>query len=192
MPSNILHDSRGENKNQLLIICDKKGHPLGKDTRENCHLGEGRPHLAFMAFVVNSKKEILLTKRSKEKSLWALHWDAAAISHVLPGETPSQAAARRAGEELGIKAQFKDIGAFYYTAPYNGNSENEYCHIMLTKSDERIESNPVEISEIQYVSVPQLNEMIKVDPGRFAPWFLLAMEKIDLPAEIDKLFLNEN
>ena len=111
---NNLHDLSGENKQQLLILTDQNGNKIGMGTRDECHSGEGKTHLAFMAFILNGKSEIILTKRSKNKSLWPLIWDVSTISHVLPGETPEIAARRRGKEELGMDVGFKDVGAFFY------------------------------------------------------------------------------
>ena len=177
---NKFHDLSGENKNQLLILVDEKGKALGTATSEVCHAGIGRLHLAFAAFIVNSKSKIILTKRSEKKSLWPGYWDASTISHVLPGETVESAATRRGKEELGISVEFKDLGAFFYTERYGENAENEYCHILVGRSRETPDFNPVEITEIRNISFADLKNEIKTKPDIFTPWLKIAVEKITI------------
>ncbi len=175
-----LHDLNGERKQQILIVVDKDGNRIGDATREECHKGEGKTHLAFMAFVVDKNKNIILTRRSDKKSLWGGFWDASVVSHVLAGETPESAAKRRGKEELGIETDFTDLGAFYYYAKYNGDAENEYCHVLVGKTKGEIFPNPVEISETRNVILKELKEDIKLHKVKYAPWLVIAMEKFDL------------
>lgn len=174
------HDLAGERKNQLLTVVNKNGDPLGVSTREECHNGAGKPHLAFMAFVIDRENKIILTKRSKSKSLWTGFWDASVVSHVLSGETPETAARRRGREELGIKVNFKNLGAFYYHARFGNMSENEYCHCLIGIFNGEIHPNPVEIENIRKVSLAELKDEISAGPGLFTPWLKLALTEISL------------
>ncbi|MDG7042372.1 MAG: NUDIX domain-containing protein, partial [Nitrososphaerota archaeon] len=128
--SNPLHDLKGERKNQILVVVDRMGKPVGLANRETCHTGNGKPHLAFMAFIFDTAGNIILTRRSGSKSLWSGYWDASVVSHVLPGETPETAAQRRGKEEMGVDIKFSDAGAFYYFEKYGNGAENEYCHVL--------------------------------------------------------------
>lgn len=177
---NKLHNLSGENPDQLLILTDEKGNQIGTATRLVCHSGIGKTHLAFMAFVIVPPGEILLTQRSKNKSLWPLHWDASTISHVLPGETVEKAANRRGREELGIDVEFKDLGAFFYKKRQGENSENEYCHVLIGKSGGKTDFNPAEIEEIRNISIGGLKKEIREKPDIFTPWLKLALEKFKL------------
>lgn len=177
---NLLHNLSGEQKQQLLIICDKKGNPGGTETREICHEGNGKPHLAFMAFIMDEDDHIILAKRSSNKSLWAGFWDASVVSHVLPDEKVEQAAQRRSKEEMGIDIEFQDVGAFYYFKKFNTNCENEYCHVLIGKSIQLGEFNPVEIESIRKITIDDLKKEILDCPGIFTPWLKIALEKIDI------------
>ncbi len=177
---NRFHDPHGERKHQLLVVVDEAGNRIGEATREECHKGGGKTHLAFMAFIVDKNKNIVLTRRSDKKSLWGGFWDASVVSHVLAGETAEMAANRRGKEELGIETDFQDLGAFYYFAKYNGDAENEYCHVLVGKTVEEISPNPVEISEIKSVNPQDLKEDVVMHKEKYAPWLVIAMEKFDL------------
>ena len=180
LQKHILHNLSGEQKDQLLIITDKKGNKIGVATREECHKGEGKTHLAFVAFIIDSKERVLLTKRSKTKSLWGGYWDATVVSHVLPEETIEETAKRRGKEELGIEAEFKSIGAFYYFAKYGEDSENEYCHVLIGRTEKQVYPNPVEIEEIKKISLEGLLKDIKNNPDVYTPWIKIALEKVNI------------
>lgn len=185
---NNLHNLQGERKNQLLIVSDRNGKHLGTATREECHRGTGIIHLAFAAFVLDKKGRIILTKRSKQKSLWGGFWDASVVSHVLPGETVEAAAHRRGKEELAIEVDFKSIGAFHYVAQYEKGVENEYCYVLIGRSSSKVTYNPVEISEVRKVSFKELIKDVKNNPEDYTPWLRLAIKKVDLWTQKPKQF----
>ncbi len=171
------HDLSGEKIDQLLITTDKEGKPIGQATRKVCHEGKGRTHLAFLAFLLDEDNNIYLQKRSLQKSLWDGYWDASVVSHVLPGESVEQAAKRRGKEELGVDVTFKNLGGFYYFAKYNGNCENEYCHLLIGKTTAPISHNPVEIEQVRKIKLTELKKELNTKNTHFTPWLRLALEK---------------
>lgn len=179
MKNHHLHDIRGERKEQLLILVDKNGKKIGKETRGVCHAGEGKTHLAFMAFIFANDK-IVLAKRSRKKSLWAGFRDASVVSHVLADETIEQAAKRRGKEEMGVDVDFKDLGSFYYFAKHGESAENEYCHVMVGQTTKQITPNSVEIEEVKNISIEELRQDIKVNSKEYTPWIKIALNKINL------------
>lgn len=187
MIKNMLHDKHGERKDQLLTVVDKNGNILGTQTREKCHLGDGIPHLAFMMFLVNEKGKVILAKRSLKKTMWPGVWDTAVVSHVLPEETPFEAAKRRAGEEAGVEvSSVVKLGAFYYFKRQNGTCENEYCYVLLSRTDKEIKPNEVEIDKIKNVTIEKLEKDVKKHPEKYAPWFKIALTKYNLSTYIFK------
>jgi isopentenyl-diphosphate delta-isomerase len=179
--NHYLHNLNGEEKKQLLILVDKEGKRKGEATREECHRGKGKTHLAFMVFLFDKEGNLILTKRSKNKSLWPDYWDASIVSHVLSGETPEKAAKRRGKEELGIEVDFKDIGAFYYFAKHGNEAENEYCHVLVGRTDKQIFPNPVEIEAVEKINFSTLREKIRKNPDDYTPWLKLAFKKLIFP-----------
>ena len=175
------HNLQGERKDQLLVLCDKKGNPLGSETREKCHKGRGKTHLAFMAFVSDKENKIILCKRNPDKSLWGGCWDATVVSHILPKETPQIASKRRSREEIGVAINLKIIGGFYYFAGQNDYSENEYCFVLSGKTEAEIFENPVEIVQTKRISLDKLRKEVINNPSEYTPWLKIALNsKIDL------------
>ena len=180
MNKNQLHDTRGEKEDQMLILVDKNGSPYGRATRQDCHQGNGKTHLAFMAFVIDNDRRLILTKRSRNKSLWPGFWDASVVSHVLPGETVEKAANRRGKEELGVDVPFKNIGAFYYFAKRGDSAENEYCHVLIAKTNNPVSANPVEIEGLRKAGTSELKREIETHPDAFTPWLKICVKTIRL------------
>ena len=94
---------------EYFDVLSAKGEFTGKtELREICHK-EGLWHKAVALFVVNSKNQVLLQKRSSNKKLWPNLWDMTAGGHVLAGEFGFQAIIREIKEEIGIDVAKDDI-----------------------------------------------------------------------------------
>ncbi|MBI2617265.1 NUDIX domain-containing protein [Candidatus Gottesmanbacteria bacterium] len=178
------HDLKGERRDQLLITCDQHGKPNGFATRKMCHQADGKTHLAFMAFVYDEKGNVWMTKRGKQKSLWAGFWDASTISHVLPGESTERAAERRGKEELGIEVNFRKVGSFYYFAKFNGDCENEFCYVLVGKTMDVPHPNPVEIEDIKKIPARSLVSEVINQTSIYTPWLRFAIRKVVLPEKV--------
>ena len=149
---------------------------MGTATREKCHLGNGLRHRAYVVFLFHNG-ELLLQQRSREKKLWPSYWDVSYTSHVYPGETYYQAAARKGAQELGVKiGSLEDVYSFVYKAPFGKYSENEFCKLLVGRFDGAIKPNPEEIMNTKYVSLAELGRELKSDPEKYTPWLKLAFE----------------
>ena len=94
---------------EFFDVLNEKGEYIGKvETREKCHT-EGLWHKAVAMFIINSKGQVLLQKRSANKKMWPNMWDITAGGHVLAGEFGFQSIIREAEEELGITLNKNDI-----------------------------------------------------------------------------------
>ena len=155
---------------ETLILVDDNDNQTGTASREECHKGKGRRHRAFSAFIFDSRGRMLLQFRSSKK-LGGSRWDSAAISHVRVGETYEIAAERSMKHEIGISTPVKKIGAFTYTEPYEGFSENEYCAVLVGKFDGEVKPNKDEIDKIRYVKWEEVKQELKANPAMFTKWF---------------------
>ena len=54
-----------------LILVDDNDNQIGTSSKTDCHLGKGLLHRAFSIFIINSKNEIFIQKRSKKKNVVA-------------------------------------------------------------------------------------------------------------------------
>jgi len=161
---------------EILVLVDEKDNEIGTDTRENCHRGTGKRHRAYTVFLFHGGK-LLLQQRSRKKLLWPGGWDVSFTSHVYPGETYAQAAARKAVQELGAQvSDLSDVHSFVYFAPQGPNAENEFCRLLVGDFDGKSAPNPDEIAAVRWATVSDVEKDLRKNPGSYTPWFRLSFE----------------
>ena len=161
---------------EMLILVDEHDNQIGADTRENCHQGNGKRHRAYTVFLFHNGK-LLLQQRSKKKQLWPGAWDVSFTSHVHPGETYVEAAARKGIQELGATfGELVDAYSFVYFAPQRDHAENEFCRLLVGDFDGRIRPNPDEVTAVKWVSVKGVKNELSAHPDSFTPWFRLSLD----------------
>lgn len=149
-----------------LDVLDEHGDYTGRvEARDVCHK-EGLWHRAVVLFLINSKNEVLLQKRSASKKLWPNMWDVTAGGHVLAGEFGFEAATREMKEELGIEIKQNEILFLEGIVTSNlkgeikNNHFNEYfvCHKDVKIEDIKIQEE--EVTEVKWFSKEEILEMI--------------------------------
>ena len=88
---------------ELWDLYDKNRAPLGRTHRRGEPLAPGEYHLAVIVVIVNSKGEVLLTRRAPVKAACPGWWENTGGA-VQAGETSRQAIARELREETGLLA----------------------------------------------------------------------------------------
>jgi len=154
-----------------LVVVNRQDQVLGTKGKKACHTLQGVLHRGFSVFVFNQKREVLLQKRSRQKSLWPGFWSNTCCSHPKLGESYLQAGKRRLKQELGFDCQLKYLGKFYYRAVYQkAGSENEICAVLLGKYDGPVKPNPEELAAIRWIGFEKLKRKLKEKPKTFTPW----------------------
>jgi len=164
---------------EYILLVDENDNVIGKEEKVKCHLGDGILHRAITLMVFNDKNELLITKRSQGKMLWPGIWDGSISSHPNEGESYEDAAKRRCPQELGVKCDdMKFLFKIRYQTPYkNVGSENEFDAAIIAKGINEVFPKKEEISEYKYVDLKELEEDIKSNPEKYAPWFILIFER---------------
>ena len=164
---------------EYILTVDENDNVIGKEEKVKCHLGDGILHRAFTLMVFNDKNELLITKRSKEKMLWPGIWDGSISSHPNEGESYEEAGRRRCPQELGVECDdVKLLLKIRYQTPYKDvGSENEIDAALVVKGINEVFPNKEEISEYKYVDLKELEEDMKNNPEKYAPWFIIIFEK---------------
>ena len=94
---------------EYLDIYDGNGAPLGiKKTKKEAH-AEGLWHKAVHIWIINSKGEVLLQKRSPLVDNHPDKWDVSAAGHISAGEDERTSALREVGEEIGLDLSSADL-----------------------------------------------------------------------------------
>ncbi len=166
----------------MVILVDALDQSVGVEKKLRAH-ELGLLHRAFSVFILrvrNSKVEILMQQRQKDKYHCGGLWTNTCCSHPRPGETILQAAQRRLVEEMGIKTPLHLVGAFTYRAEFaNGLIEHEYDHALIGSYDaDVINFNPDEVQDYQWVTITELEDRMQNYPNMFTPWLHGALTMI--------------
>lgn len=87
---------------ELIVLVDENDQPIGVMPKSLVH-GPNTPlHRGFSVYVFRPEGELLLQQRSFGKQTFPGVWSNSCCGHPGPGETPGQAAVRRARMELGL------------------------------------------------------------------------------------------
>ena len=150
----------------------------------------------------------MLQKRAGCKITFPNVWTNTCCSHPLHGYNPTEvdtpedvragtvpgvkrAAIRKMDHELGIPAEqipiekFKFLTLMHYWAAdvvTHGKEsewgEHEIDYVLFIQADVDVKVNPEEIDEIRYVTLEELQEMMRPDSGLlWSPWFRILTEK---------------
>ena len=152
---------------EFFDVLKPNGEYAGKiETREKCHK-EGLWHKAVTVFIINSKNQVLLQKRSPNKKMWPNTWDVTAGGHVLAGEFGFEAIIREAKEELGINLEKSDITFIGSATSENikGDIINKHfneIYIANKEIDEtKLKLQEEEVSEVKWVEKDEIIKRIK-------------------------------
>lgn len=152
---------------EIFDVLNEKGEYTGRvETREKCHR-EGLWHKAVAMFIINSKNQVLLQKRSVTKKLWPNMWDITAGGHVFAGEFGFEAVIRELKEELGIEVNKNDLTFIGSSISSNikeyiiNNHFNEYyiVHKDIDKSDVTLQEE--EVSEVEWMNKEEIIKRVK-------------------------------
>ena len=170
-------DARFENdpgRDDELILVDMFDRQTGVATKVRAHL-TNQLHRAFSVVLMRDGEdgpELLLAKRSRYKYHSQGLWANSCCSHPRDGEDILDAAYRRTYEELGTHAlDLQEIGAFVYRSVYDGGiSEFEYDHVFLGRCDEEPHPDPIEVSDVRWITPDALSHELIETPDAFATW----------------------
>lgn len=148
-------------------VVDEQGNTIGRELRSVCHDGKSMLlHPVVHLHLFNKKGDLYLQKRSMSKDIQPGRWDTSVGGHVSIGESPIEALAREAREELGL-ISFDPRFLIRYI--WQSSRERELVNSFSTVSDALPLINKSEIDDGRYWS----QEEIKINIGKevFTPNF---------------------
>lgn len=177
------------------MLVDENDNFLGKYVlRHKAHTGKGLHHRAFVCFVLNKKREILLHRR--KHWLWDGLWDLTAVSHPLHladhDEYYQEAASRALKKEMGIEGvEVEKLGGFNYYAKHEKDDgcENEYCAILYGRWDGTVKPDKEDVYEYKWMSFANFIRDIKKQPQIYTPWAVLTIEALETGGRLKEFFL---
>lgn len=143
-----------------------EGKVIGRAPRRTVHGNPDLLHPVVHVHILNSKGELFLQKRARNKDLYPGYWDTAVGGHVSSGESIEHALHREAEEELGISmAKFQPLFRYVMKNPH----ESELVHAFLLREEGPFFINRAEISEGRFWQVQEIEK--KLGKNVFTPNF---------------------
>ena len=178
-PRSLTHNPMGDN----VILVDKNNKEIGVEEKLKAHK-KGKLHRAFSIFVFNSKKELLIQQRAKEKYHCGEIWANTCCSHPRPNETYNNAIHRRLREEMGFNCKLKKLFCFIYKVKFpNGLTEHEYDCVFVGKSNAKPNPNSKEVMNYKWISLEDLKNDISKYPNKYSKWLKISLSKMEYKLE---------
>ncbi len=142
----------------------------------------GVQHIAISVFLFSGDR-LLIQQRAAGKYHCGGLWANTCCTHPHWGEAVHDAAVRRLGEELGIRAtpELHPAGVVDYCADVgNGLTENERVSLFNGRVDAAtfaLDPTPDEVSATRWVTMDELRDEVAAGPDRFTPWFRLYLDR---------------
>lgn len=164
----------------LVILVDENNNETGTMEKLEAHK-KARLHRAISVFICTTEGKWLLQRRALNKYHSNGLWTNACCSHPMPGETAMDAATRRLWEEMGLKAELRELFSFTYRAVLdNSLTEHEFDHVFLGVTDELPSIDRQEVLEWRHVPYSNLLEELEQTPERFTVWFRKIVHRVNV------------
>ena len=169
---------------EKVILVDRENNEIGEEEKLKAH-NDGKLHRAFSIFIFDSKGNLLLQQRDKEKYHSPKKWTNTVCSHPRPGESIEEAAHRRLYEEMGLKCELEKLFSFIYYAELEyGLKEHEYDIVFRGLIDESPVPNREEVMDYTWISLDNLEDNFRKNKESYTAWFRELFENEDFKKNI--------
>ena len=162
---------------EYVDVLDKDGKLTGERKPKSEVHRTGDWHRVLHLWIVSSKGELLLQRRSPTKEAYPNLWDISVAGHISAGETQIMAALREAKEEIGLDLEEKDLKHLFCITEQvvlNGGTyhDNECQYVYLFEKDidlSKISFKDGEVVDARYISYKELEKTVAANPKDFVP-----------------------
>ena len=161
------------NTKEYFYVVDEDDNVIGAASREECHSNAKLIHRSVYIFLVNSRGEILIQRRSVNKDLYPGFYTASATGHVNYGEDYDIAAKRELREELGVDAPLRRL----CKVKSFSDVEREISMVYVCRYDGPIRFDRNEIDEVVFMSIDDIERSLKTGDKKFAYGFKVAFKE---------------
>jgi isopentenyldiphosphate isomerase len=155
---------------ELLDIVNDNDIVIDQQMRSTVH-ELGLQHRGAHVFLFTRDGKMLVQKRSSDRAASPSMLDCSVSEHVKAGESYLDAAIRGMKEEMGVDGiEIKPLIKFRMNYGVNDNEISTLYEGVVDSA--KVKFDPVEIEEINYYSINELQKMVKNDAGKFCGWFI--------------------
>lgn len=175
LPGVVLDERVTSEAEDLVVLLDDDGSPVGTHPRATVHGGETPLHLAFSCHVYDGRGRLLMTRRALTKRTWPGVWTNSFCGHPRPGEEMSDAVHRYARRELGLTVHDLRVVLpdFRYRAvDASGVVENECCPVFVARTDDDPRPDRDEVAEHVWADPDDVRAVVERAPWALSPWFV--------------------
>lgn len=162
-------------KSKFVDIVDENDNVIGQVTEEEATLLTDKITRVIAIFLFNSRGELLLQKRSKNKVRYPLYWDCSVSGFVNFGEDYEIAAVRELKEELGIIKEPAELE--FVLKKLIKTDRIEFTKLYKLKYDGLIKINKSEIDSVEFFLIRDIKKMINSNE-KFSPFFVTLFSSI--------------
>lgn len=156
---------------EMIDILDENGNAKGEVQDRNTVHQIGLWHKVVYVWIINSKNELLIQKRSSNKDKDPNLWTISASGHLSAGDSSKDGALRELYEELGIQIIEEELNYLFTVKQHKVHRkdyiDNEIVDVYLVKKDldlNDLTMQKEEVSEIRLIPYHELkNKVINRD-----------------------------
>ena len=151
---------------ELVDLYDENRVPLGRVAERHAEKGPGEYRMVVHVCIFNSQGQLLIQRRSPEKTVWPELWDVSIGGGVDAGETSRQGAEREVSEELGYDLDLTGLRPAV-TVNFEGGFDDFFVVTRdMDLGDLRLQKE--EVSDVRWVTLEETLAML--DNGTFIPY----------------------
>ena len=159
---------------EKVYILNEKGEVLGLEDRPIVH-ENGTLHAGVQCWVMNSKGQILIQRRSAKKEQSPGKWDVSFGGHCTKTDNPHGIYVgnliKEGYEELGLTIDVENIvklGEARYTSQGGKNREVLAVYLTSVPDDQKFVFRDGEVSDVKWTTVQELKKDILENPTEYA------------------------
>jgi len=167
-------EGEGELEQELIVLVDERGQPIGTAEKWSSHHADSPLHLAFSCYVFDDSGAFLATRRALTKKVWPGVWSNTVCGHPAPGESQADAIARRLDYELGMTVRDIEVvlpDHVYRAPPFRGVVEYEFCPVFVARAVGEPRANPIEVEDCAWVQWDRFVALALEDPADTYSWW---------------------
>lgn len=161
---------------EFIDVLDERRNKVGIVRNRELVYKNGDWHKTVHIWIINSKNELLIQKRAKDKQTFPNLWAISIAGHVISGETSIEAALREIKEEIDVDVNPNDL-KLIFTIKRIQEYKNGFLHVhddvYLFKYDLDLYNTKIqkeELTDIRFINYKELEEkLINKDPS-FVPF----------------------